>query len=61
MHLMITETDPKHRQKLVDNLTGRFRTMGKPMSADELNAPSWWHGDEDAFEETMANLPAPRR
>lgn len=61
MHLMLQETDPKDRQKLTDQLTGRFRTMGKPLSPDEVNAPAWWHGDEEAFESVMASMPAMRR
>jgi hypothetical protein len=65
MHLMIEETEPEHRQNLVNQLTGRFRTMGdKPVDTEDLNAPAWWHGDEDAYEGMMAatrSLPQRRR
>lgn len=63
MHLMLEGThDEKRRQRLYDQLTGRLRTIGKPMDPDEVNAPSWWHGDEEAYESAMlaASL-TPRR
>lgn len=28
--------------------------MGPPIPPEDLNAPAWWHGDEEAFESTMA-------
>jgi hypothetical protein len=63
MHLMIEETDPKERQSLLDQLTGSFRTMGdRPIDVEELNAPAWWHGEEDAYEGSMAAMSSlPRR
>lgn len=62
MHVMIEETDTKHRQDLLNQLTGRFRTMGEPVSEDELNAPAWWHGEEEAYESVMARVGGlPRR
>jgi len=49
MHLMLENVDSKDRAQLLQELTGPFRTMGPPMSEDELNAPAWWHGDDEAF------------
>lgn len=51
MHLMIEqETDEKKATRLHDQLTGRFRTLGPPIPPDEVNAPDWWKGEEEAFE-----------
>lgn len=62
MDMMLEETDPKHQQRLIDSLTGRFRTMGEPLDPDEINAPSWWHGDEEAYESSMSVMGSiPRR
>lgn len=63
MHVMLEETDPKDRQNLLNQLTGRFRTLGdKPINTEDLNAPAWWHGDEEAYESSIAALPRlPRR
>lgn len=56
-HLMLDQEDTKDkRQLLFRELTGPFRTMGRPPTADELNAPAWWHGDDEAYESTMAAL-----
>ena len=61
MHLILEETDPKNRQRVIDQLTGKFRTMGD-FNPEEINAPSWWHGDEEAYESSMAVMSGlPRR
>lgn len=57
------DTADKRRQ-LFDELGGPFRTMGRKLTADEMNAPAWWHGDEEAYEATMSAigaLPSRRR
>jgi len=65
MHVMLTETDPKEQQNLVNQLTGRFRTLGdRPINTEDLNAPAWWHGDDEAYEASTAaftSLPRRRR
>lgn len=50
MSMMVESTDPKDRQRLVEQLTGPLRTVGGGLDPDEMTAPSWWHGDEEAFE-----------
>ena len=58
-HLMLDQEDTKEkRQNLFHELNGRFRTMGRKLTRDELNAPAWWHGDEEAYESTMAAMAA---
>jgi hypothetical protein len=55
MHLMIEqETDEKKQSRLYDQLTGRFHTLGPPIPLEDVHAPSWWKGDEEAYESTMA-------
>jgi hypothetical protein len=55
MHLMIEqETDEKKAEKLHNQLTGRFRTLGPPIPPEDAHAPDWWKGDEEAYESTMA-------
>jgi hypothetical protein len=56
MHIMVENTDPKDREKLVSELTGPFRTMGDKIKPDEIDAPAWWHGEEEAFQATEAAL-----
>lgn len=53
---MIDVTDPKDHKRLVEQLTGPLRTVGGGLSPDEMQAPSWWHGDEDAFESAQAAM-----
>jgi len=55
MHLMIEQqTDEKIATRLHDQLTGRFRTLGPPIPQEDVDAPDWWKGDEEAYESTMA-------
>jgi hypothetical protein len=55
-------SDPKDYEKLHRQLTGPFRTMGGKISREELAAPAWWHGDEEAFESAqMAMMQLPQR
>ncbi len=62
MDMMLEETDPKKRSELVQALTGRFRSIGRPLPPEELSAPAWWHGDEEAFElSQLASMQMPRR
>lgn len=61
MHVMLEETEAKDRQNLLNQLTGRFRTMGDKINTEDLNAPAWWHGDEEAYESSMAGMHLPRR
>lgn len=56
MHLMVENVDPKKQADLVRRLTGPFRTMGDKIKPDEIAAPAWWHGDEDAYESSMAAM-----
>jgi hypothetical protein len=58
MHLWLEnmETDEAKRN-LVEELTGPFRTIeGTNWKREDDGAPAWWHGDEDAYEGTMARL-----
>ncbi len=57
-HLIMENTDPKDAQSMTQRLTGPFRTMGGKIKPDEVNAPSWWHGDEEAYESSMAAMAA---
>lgn len=60
MHLMIEGTEAKDQRALIDKLDGPFRTMGEKVKPDEVGAPAWWHGEEEAFETVqlaMMNLP----
>lgn len=62
MHLMIEEqADDDKRRQLLDELTGPFRTMGGTIAPGDEGAPAWWHGDEDAYESTMAAMGGLRR
>lgn len=54
MHLIMERTEQKEQQAMIARLTGPFRTMGKKIKPEELSAPSWWHGDEEAYESSMA-------
>jgi len=56
MHLIMENTDPKDRTKLAAELTGKFRTLGGGLSPEEMTAPAWWHGDEEAYETSMAAM-----
>lgn len=52
------------RKNLIMRLTGPLRTMGSfAADPDMANAPMWWHGDEEAYESTMAAITrlGPRR
>lgn len=57
---MIESVDPKERAKLQRELTGPLRAQGRRAPEDE-HAPAWWHGEEEAYESTMAALPALRQ
>ncbi len=64
MDLMLqNEPDKDKHRKLHDELTGPFRTFGgTTFDPDEVGAPAWWHGEDEAYEETMAAMSAlPRR
>lgn len=55
MHLMLENVgDEAKRRQLFHELTGPLRTMGPPIPEEDLNAPAWWHGDEEAYESSMA-------
>ncbi len=57
MDLMLqNESDKDKQRKLREELTGPFRTFGGKFNPDEIGAPAWWHGEEAAYEETMAVL-----
>ncbi len=58
MHLMLEHVSKEQHDKLHQELTGPLRTMGPPMSKEELEAPAWWHGDEEAFESSMTVIAA---
>ena len=62
MDMMVETCDPKHVERLVSELTGPFRVMGdNTLPESDWNAPSWWHGDDEAFESmqmAMNALPA---
>lgn len=50
------------RRQLQDELTGPFLTMGSRKAVvDTENAPSWWHGDEDAYANSLAAMGNLRR
>lgn len=63
MHLMLqNEGSDDARRRLYDELTGPLRTMGPQPKPGDENAPAWWHGEEEAYESTMAAVGAlPRR
>jgi hypothetical protein len=50
MDMMVEMTDPKEQRSLVESLTGPYRTMGDKIRPEDVDAPAWWHGDEEAFE-----------
>jgi hypothetical protein len=55
MYLMVEAMDTNEkRQDLIYALTGPFRTMGSSFNPEDANAPDWWHGDDEAFNATMA-------
>jgi hypothetical protein len=57
MHLMVEAMDTEQkRDDLIHALTGPFRTMGTTFNVEDIGAPDWWHGDEDAYASTMANI-----
>lgn len=57
MHLMLENVDPKKRESLYQELTGPLRATGK-LTREEQDAPAWWHGEDEAYESTMAALAA---
>lgn len=63
MDLMVQAADSKDVPNLVQSLTGPYRTMGDAVAPEDLGAPAWWHGEEDAYtaaEVAMASLPRRR-
>lgn len=45
------------RTKITQAITGPYRTMGSfSQDPDLAHAPSWWRGEEEAYESTMAGL-----
>jgi hypothetical protein len=56
MHLIMEGTEVKDRHAMANRLTGPFRTMGDKFKPDEVAAPSWWHGEEEAYESSMAAM-----
>jgi hypothetical protein len=60
---MVDEMDtPDKRNDMALSLTGPLRTMSGKTDRTDLDAPSWWHGDEEAYETTAALLESlPRR
>ena len=54
MHMMLENETGEKQTNLFHELTGPFRTMGPPIPEEDLYAPAWWHGDEEAFESSMA-------
>jgi len=50
MHMMVEVTAPKDQASLVSELTGPYRTVGTAIKPDEVNAPAWWHGEEEAYQ-----------
>lgn len=53
---------PDKRNDMALSLTGPLRTMSGKTDRTDLDAPSWWHGDEEAYETTAALLESlPRR
>lgn len=61
-HLIMEGTEPKEQRAMIERLTGPFRTMGDKIKPDEVQAPSWWHGDDEAYEaSTAAMMRLPQR
>lgn len=56
MHLMVESVEPKDRENLAKSLTGPLRTMGPAINREDLDAPDWWHGDEEASQSMLAAL-----
>jgi len=56
LYLMIEATEMDQRNALHAELTGPFRYIEGGLPVQDAEAPSWWHGDEAAYEETMAGL-----
>ena len=54
--IMIENVEDKNRADLIQSLTGPFRTMGTKIKPDEINAPAWWHGEEEAYADTMTAM-----
>lgn len=63
MSMIVENAEPKDREQLSRELTGPFRTVGGGLSPEEMTAPSWWHGDEEAYESVAmgAMLQLPQR
>jgi hypothetical protein len=54
MDMMIEMCDPNHVAQLVQELTGPYRTIGNKVAREDMHAPAWWHGEEDAYESVEA-------
>lgn len=62
MDLMLENADPKDYDKLKSELTGPFRVLGdNPLPKEDMNAPAWWHGDEEAYNTVAAIAQMPAR
>lgn len=59
MDMMIEYCDPKQVNTLISELTGPFRLLGdNPLPKEDWNAPSWWHGDDEAFSSMQSAMTA---
>lgn len=56
MQLIVEGTEAKEQPAMIKKLTGPFRTMGSGYDPNEIAAPAWWHGDEEAYDSSMAAM-----
>lgn len=62
MSMMVDATAPDKRHQLVQELTGPYRTVGSKVAPQDVGAPAWWHGEEEAYESAQAAMVmTPRR
>ena len=60
-HLILKSIDPKEYQKVKHDLNGPFLTIGPKPTREQLIAPYWWQGDDEAYNSTMKATQGPPR
>lgn len=58
MHMMLENVASEQRDQLFAELTGPLRAAGPPIPEEDMYAPAWWHGDEEASASMMAAIAA---